>query len=260
MSFCLLNTFYSPIFSNINIPFLINILIIIPLVLKLGAAPFQAWFIIVIEGLTWIKCLLLITWQKLAPIFIIFYITSYKIIIPFCVLSLIRGSIGGLNQTSLKKIIAYSSINHLGWLLSSILLNKFLLIFYFIIYFILNLFTLINFIKINLTSFNQIFSKNSIHFSVSLLSLRGLPPFLGFLPKWVIINNLILININLLCFLMIITALITTFFYIRIIFRSIIITRYTEKYSISFNSKSSLINNTFLIISCRSLFLFNLFV
>lgn len=260
LTFSILNTFYTSIFSNILIPNLVNILLTIALSLKLGAAPFQSWFVIVIEGLTWLKCLILMTWQKLAPIFIIFYITNYKILMPFCVFSLLIGSLGGLNQTSLKKIMAYSSVNHLGWILRSMILNKFLLLFYFSIYFLLNLFTLENFIKINFTSFNQVFSKNSIHFPVRLLSLRGLPPFLGFLPKWLIINNLIIININILCFIIIITALITTFFYIRLIYNSIIISNTTEKFSLLINFKHSLTNNIFFLISCSSLILFNLVV
>nr|AFY16845.1 NADH dehydrogenase subunit 2 [Longivalvus hyalospilus] len=258
LTFCLLNTFNSSIISSINIPIFLNMLMSTTLMLKLGAAPFQSWFIMVMEGLTWLKSLILMTWQKIAPIFILFYINSPKIINLFCILSLIIGSIGGLNQTSLKKIMAYSSINHLGWMLSSIFLNKSLLIFYFFMYFLLNLFTLMNFMKINVTHFNQVFHKNTIHFPVSLLSLSGLPPFLGFLPKWLIINNMMNLNMNMLCFIMIMTALITTFFYIRLIINSMIMINYTEKYLINMNFNHNLINNMTLTISCFSLFLFNM--
>lgn len=256
--FCLLNSLYSPFFSNLNTVFITNILIIIPLLLKLGAAPFQSWFVIVIEGLTWLKCLILITWQKLAPLFILFYIAKSKIVVPFCIISLVVGSIGGLNQTSLKKIIAYSSVNHLGWLLRALIINKLLLLIYFTIYFFLNLFTVSNFISINLTTFNQVFCKNSIHFPIRLLSLSGLPPFLGFLPKWLVLNQLLLRNIFFLRIIMILTALITTFFYIRLIFRSILISNYSIKYTTQILLPLHISNHVFLTITCVGLLIFNL--
>nr|YP_008080944.1 NADH dehydrogenase subunit 2 [Psococerastis albimaculata]AFY16884.1 NADH dehydrogenase subunit 2 [Psococerastis albimaculata] len=259
LSFCLLNTFNSSIMSSITIPTLLNILLSTSLMLKLGATPFQSWFIMVMEGLTWLKCLILMTWQKIAPIFILFYIVTPKIVMPFCVMSLLMGSLGALNQTSLKKIMAYSSINHLGWMMTATFMNKFLLILYFSTYFLLNIFTLMNFMKLNTIHFNQIFSKNSFHFSVSLLSLAGLPPFLGFLPKWLIINNLMSMNMNMLCLVMIMTALITTFFYIRLIINSMIMINYTEKYLINMTFHHTLFTNMNLMISCGSLFLFNFF-
>jgi len=103
------------------------------LLLKRGAAPFHFWFPNVIEGLSWINSLILITWQKIAPLILTSYIIINKIILISVILSIIIGSLGGLNQTSLRKLMAFSSINHLGWILSAIYSRESLWIIYFFI-------------------------------------------------------------------------------------------------------------------------------
>jgi NADH-ubiquinone oxidoreductase chain 2 len=99
------------------------------------------------------------------------------------------GSIGGINQTSIRKILTYSSINHTGWILAALVIGERLWVTYFVIYSALVI-TVTSILKLSKTSFiNQILITNKettltkfIIFT-SLLSLGGLPPFLGFLPK-----------------------------------------------------------------------------
>lgn len=195
-----------------------NLLLLISIILKLGAAPFQAWFILVIQGIDWFKSFILLTWQKLAPLFIINYIyfNSNYIIIAAAISSIV-GAIGGLNQTSLKKILAFSSVNHLGWIFIILHLNNNILKYYFIIYIFIISFCII-FLNLNsLFNLNQNFSNlQIIIFVIRFLSLGGLPPFLGFFPKWIIIQQLIQNNFYLITFILIITALITLFYYLQI--------------------------------------------
>nr|YP_009443861.1 NADH dehydrogenase subunit 2 [Amphigerontia montivaga]ATU07082.1 NADH dehydrogenase subunit 2 [Amphigerontia montivaga] len=260
ITFCLMNSIYTNFFSSMQMTMLVNLLVILPLMMKMGAAPFQAWFIVTMEGLNWMKCFILMTWQKVAPMFILMYISLPKIIIPFSILSLMAGALGGLNQTSLKKIMAYSSVNHLGWMMTGMMMNKFMLIFYFSAYIMLNYFTLTNLMKLNKMNFNQIFSKPDFYLAVSLLSLSGLPPFLGFLPKWMIINWTINNNMYMLSVIMIITALITIFFYMRMILNSIIMSNYTQKWVLSNYSTYSFMNNIMLMLTMTGMLLFNFMI
>lgn len=197
--------------------------------LKIGAAPFHFWFPGVIEGLSWTNNFILITWQKIAPLILISYFilpNLFRIIIFF---SILIGSLGGLNQTSLRKLIAFSSINHLGWILAAIILNENLWEFYFLIYTFLSLTILILFDILKIFHINQTFfiinNNPLIKFIIFtlLLSLGGLPPFLGFAPKWLVIQFLTINNHILLIISMVCLTLITLYYYIRICYASFLI-------------------------------------
>nr|AIW06052.1 NADH dehydrogenase subunit 2 [Vietnamella sp. MT-2014] len=202
------------------------------LLIKMGAAPFHFWFPGVAEGLTWPLCFILMTWQKLAPVALISY-TFSSLIFAFLVIiscSLV-GGLGGLNQTSLRKIMAYSSINHIGWILAGLLVSNFLWISYYIFYVLLSLPIIMNFYYLQLNYFPQLFSlKDSNNFNFifmfsNFLSLGGLPPFLGFLPKWAVIQALAMNNFMGLAFIMVSLTLIVLFFYSRIFFTSALLTQ-----------------------------------
>lgn len=83
---------------------------------------------------------------------------------------------------------------------------------------------------------------------MNFLSLGGLPPFLGFLPKWLTILSLINNNIYFISSIIIILTLITLYFYTRIIFSSLTINNY-ENIIFSFNK----LNYNFLYINFFSL-------
>lgn len=94
-----------------------KVLMAVALLLKSGAAPFHFWFPRVIEGLQWPSAIILITIQKIAPMSLLSYLTLEHIFPVFwaaILISAVVGAIGGLNQTLLRKIIAYSSINHMA--------------------------------------------------------------------------------------------------------------------------------------------------
>nr|WVD73161.1 NADH dehydrogenase subunit 2 [Monolepta wilcoxi] len=230
------------------------------LLTKLGAAPFHAWFPEVMEGLNWLNNLILLTWQKLAPMVLIMYnfkmSTFFSIII---ISSSIIGSILGFNQISTRKIMAYSSINHIAWMLASMMNFKMIWFSYFIIYSAITLNTVMIFFMFNIFYLNQLFlNLNSsklmkMFFIFNFLSLGGLPPFLGFLPKWLVVSNLVNNNFYTLSFILIIFTLITLFFYIRITLSTLTIS------SSETLLKTSNFNNFFLIfiniITLLSLFL-----
>nr|AMW68047.1 NADH dehydrogenase subunit 2 [Myiodactylus osmyloides] len=234
----------------------LNLILNSSLLLKMGAAPFHSWFPEVMEGLSWVMSFILMTWQKLAPMILISYCFLYKFIYFIIILTIIIGSIGGLNQTNLRSLMAYSSINHLGWMLSSLMISLFYWMIYFIFYTLLSLSIISMFYQLNMFYFNQIFSNlnNSpilkFFLFCNFLSLGGLPPFTGFLPKWIIIQSLSINNLTLIIFMVIFT-LITLFFYIRLAYSTFTLNLTMNKF---FVINSNINMTVFIIMNFMSLF------
>nr|QRV62415.1 NADH dehydrogenase subunit 2 [Graptodytes pictus] len=208
------------------------------ILLKMGAAPFHFWFPEIMESLNWMNSLLLLTWQKIAPMIILSYmIKSNMFIMMIIMISSLIGSIGGINQINLKKILAYSSINHIGWMISSFLINELMWFIYFFIYSFINMTIIYMLNKFNINMLKQMYSsindyKINFFLILNLLSLGGLPPFLGFLPKWIIIQNLSFKFFFLILF-MIFMTLITLYFYIRVSYSGIMINNKKLNFNLS---------------------------
>nr|YP_010580366.1 NADH dehydrogenase subunit 2 [Lema decempunctata]UZS91157.1 NADH dehydrogenase subunit 2 [Lema decempunctata] len=201
-----------------------NMMLNTSLLIKMGAAPFHFWVPEVAEGLNWNLNFLMLTWQKIAPIIILMYFlnSNFFLMIVIVVSSMVSG-IMGLNQLSLRKIMAYSSINHLAWMLGSILSSYSTWLIYFLIYSITSLLIMKTFHYLNILYLSQLYNsleKNKfliILISLLFFSMAGIPPFLGFFPKWLIIMNLTYMNQFMTTFLMIIFTLIVLSFYLRLI-------------------------------------------
>nr|ALO77270.1 NADH deshydrogenase subunit 2 [Habrodera capensis] len=247
----------------------ISMIINSSLLLKMGAAPFHFWFPEIIEGMSWINSLILMTWQKIAPMMILSYsIKSPNMILVIIIMCSIIGSIGGLNQTSLRKIMAFSSINHIGWMIGSFLSNEMIWLIYFSIYSTISAAIILLLNSFNVFYLSQMFilmSKNIlVKFSMmlNLLSLGGLPPFLGFFPKWMIIQQLSS-KYSLIVLIMILATLITLFFYMRIAYTSIIINHNQTNFMINQNIEMSTMNLMFTFMSLTGLtictLMFNLY-
>lgn len=244
----------------------INIIILSSLLIKRGTAPFHFWFPNVIEGINWINALILITWQKIGPLILISYLIIKPILFVCIILSVIVGSLGGLNQTSLRKLITFSSINHLGWILISIYSNESLWITYFIFYSFIsfNIIFLFNIFK--LYHINQLFTlfltNKTFKFSLflNLLSLGGLPPFIGFIPKWLTIQYLTFNNQLFILIVIILITLITLFFYLRLCYTAFILNHYENNwnFNIYWNNFSINIYLIFSFISTFGLFIIRL--
>nr|YP_010046738.1 NADH dehydrogenase subunit 2 [Culiseta inconspicua]QPJ78682.1 NADH dehydrogenase subunit 2 [Culiseta inconspicua] len=228
-----------------------ELLILSTLLLKSGAAPFHFWFPGVMEGLNWINNLILMTWQKIAPLMLISYNLNYNFFMFSIILSMIIGALGGLNQTSLRKLMAFSSINHLGWMLLAMLNNELLWITYFLMYTFLSMSIVLMFNNFKLFHFNQIFNFSLINpiikffMFLNLLSLGGLPPFLGFLPKLLVIQNLVEMNQIFILFISVCLTLITLFYYLRMSYSIFMLNHNKNSWMIikNFNNK----NMTFIL-------------
>nr|YP_009526866.1 NADH dehydrogenase subunit 2 [Panulirus argus]AYA51676.1 NADH dehydrogenase subunit 2 [Panulirus argus] len=244
--------------------------LLLALLMKLGAAPFHFWLPAIVDGMNWIQLIFLMTAQKAAPMFLIALIPNSsffsQIIIVSALLSCLVGSIGGLNQTSLRKILAFSSINHIGWMLTTITMSESSWLIYFIFYSIISSSICLLFNNQQLFSLSQlIVDKTSLPYtnllnSFSLLSLGGLPPFTGFIPKWIVIESLTSKNMMIPLLILIISSLITLYFYLRLSMSYLLLSsmknKMTPKMTISFSSLTpTFITINFFLLLMPSMFI-----
>nr|AZL93270.1 NADH dehydrogenase subunit 2 [Helorus sp. ZJUH_2016017] len=197
-------------FSLMNLNFLnklklwISTMIYLSIIMKLGMPPFMNWFINIMNNLTWMNCLLLMTWQKIIPMFMMNLILTNKLLLKLnlilMMISSIYSAIISINLNSLKNLLSFSSINHMSWILLMMNMNFKFSILYFMLYSFITM-TLIFFLiynKINFLSELISLKKMSKNLLMNLffimMSMSGLPPSLGFFIKLTLILNMTKIN------------------------------------------------------------------
>nr|QVX31183.1 NADH dehydrogenase subunit 2 [Pelagomacellicephala iliffei] len=217
-AFLSLPNFYLTTPLNVmTLPLLLGILI------KLGLPPCHFWFPSVAAMISWPMCTLLITWQKLAPLLILCFILTPKLhftTILIIMLSAFLGGIGGLVQTQLRPLLAYSSIGHLSWMLSASMVSKTICSLYLLTYIMISLpLMLLLWISTSIHSMMTplTITSSSPYMFILLLSLSGFPPFLGFFPKWLVIESLALISIPIILIILA-GALINLYYYLNLSF------------------------------------------
>nr|AMR57240.1 NADH dehydrogenase subunit 2 [Equus caballus] len=195
------------------------------LAMKLGLTPFHFWVPEVTQGISLTSGLILLTWQKLAPMSILYQISpsiSLNILLTMAVLSILVGGWSGLNQTQLRKIMAYSSIAHMGWMTAVLVYSPTLTMLNMLIYIMMTLTMFMLFIQSSSTttlSLSHTWNKTPLTTTlilITLLSMGGLPPLSGFMPKWMIIQELTKNSSIILPTLMAIMALLNLYFYMRL--------------------------------------------
>nr|WNH37141.1 NADH dehydrogenase subunit 2 [Melanonus zugmayeri] len=199
-------------------------MIIMALALKMGIAPMHFWLPEVLQGLDLTTGLILSTWQKLAPFILMCQVmpTNPELITALGLISTLVGGWGGLNQTQLRKILAYSSIAHLGWMILVMQFNQYLALLTMMLYIPVTFTTFMTFKFSSAMTINTLataWTKTPMLTIVTplvLLSLGGLPPLSGFLPKWLIIQELTKQDIPLIASIAALSALLSLYFYLRI--------------------------------------------
>nr|ADU55086.1 NADH dehydrogenase subunit 2 [Dosidicus gigas]ADU55088.1 NADH dehydrogenase subunit 2 [Dosidicus gigas] len=196
-----------------------SLMIILSLVLKLGGAPLHFWMPSIAKQMSWSILFMMLTWQKLAPLLMLSLVNSnLMVVMLISMASTIVGSIMALNQTNIQLIMTYSSISHLGWMLSMITINSSLTMMYFFTYIMISM-PLMN--MLSMTLGNHLFMltqqtkmNNMIPISL-ILSLGGLPPLLGFMSKLIILISLIEMKLMMLAMFMFVGTLISLYFYLN---------------------------------------------
>nr|UNQ32628.1 NADH dehydrogenase subunit 2 [Hoplodactylus duvaucelii] len=201
-----------------------TVLLTLALAMKLGLAPLHFWLPETLQGTTLLTATIISTWQKLAPSALLMMTSNnlnQQMLMGLGLASAILGGWLGLNQTQTRKIMAFSSIAHMGWLFMALSMNPNLALITLTMYLILTtaMFTaLMATTSKTLLDLGTTWPQTPTLLTISMLtlmSLGGLPPLTGFLPKWLILNELLMNNFPLISTLMALSTLPSLFFYLR---------------------------------------------
>nr|YP_009681588.1 NADH dehydrogenase subunit 2 [Dicyrtomina saundersi]QDO72009.1 NADH dehydrogenase subunit 2 [Dicyrtomina saundersi] len=184
---------YSPSMSMSNDAFTLA------MIMKSGIPPFQFWLPQVLEFTSLTQSFLILTWQKIAPFMFLSYSNS-NLLFLFLAVSAFVGALGGLNQNPLLGLVAYSSMIHGAWMISGVVISVKTWMVYFLLYslIMLGFFLWLYIFKVKKVSdLMKMYLTNTskLTFSMNILSMGGLPPFLGFMGKLVVIKKMILMKL-----------------------------------------------------------------
>ena len=250
------------------------VFILVGLAFKISAVPFHMWAPDVYEGSPTSVTLFFTMVPKIAAltVFIRFLYVPFlnlidqwqMILIFLSIASMIFGAIAAIGQTNLKRLIAYSSIGHVGYTLAGLatgsndgIQNS---VIYITIYIVMNLglFSCLLMMKRNNKYFENIedlsgLSKNHPLLSLSLLlilfSLAGIPPLAGFFAKFYIFKSVLEQSMYFLAIVGLLSTVVAAFYYLRII-KIMYFDKEKEKYDTDHSLwlKFSLIFSTTLIL------------
>lgn len=205
-------------------------LIVVALLFKLAASPFHFWIPDVYQGSDNITLLTLGVLPKVSIFGVLVFLFPHnKLIALATVMSLIVGSVGAINQSKFNRLLAYSSILGMGFILLGLSSESNMGIEGSLIYLIIYLLTFSTIIMVsqNLNKENSLIIEVSnflvynkaalIVFALSILSIAGIPPLGGFLAKWFILSSVINQKFILLPIIAIICAVIAGVYYLRLV-------------------------------------------
>lgn len=239
----LLDINYNNIFSDSMLTLSIT-LIIMGMLFKVSAVPFHVWTFDVYEGAPIIATMFFATIGKYIGViltikFLYEIFISVKgfwlfILLYAAIASLIVGSFGALTQNNFKRLLAYSSITNIGFILLGCTVNPnqavYCIISYLNIYILITICIFMLIISIreignykylhNINDYMKITQDNSIIsllFFFQLLSIAGIPPLSGFYVKMNILLMIIIHNYYFFAFIITTISIIIAYYYIRII-------------------------------------------
>nr|YP_010904388.1 NADH dehydrogenase subunit 2 [Heteropoda venatoria]WCS92208.1 NADH dehydrogenase subunit 2 [Heteropoda venatoria] len=184
---------------------------------KIGAGPFYFWFPSVSDGLGWVSCFVLFSLQKVIPLMMLVMFMGWMIWV-LIMMSLIFGVVGSFNQVHMKRLLAFSSIHHIGWLLMCNLVDSKVWIVYLLMYVLVigSVILILSYFEIeNLMGMSK--SKSKWWFLLSMLSMGGMPPFLGFFLSWIAFMYFLKMDYWVV-FFMVLLSVIMFYIYIRVVY------------------------------------------
>nr|ACD42837.1 NADH dehydrogenase subunit 2 [Cophosaurus texanus scitulus] len=202
-----------------------SMLFTMAIAMKLGLAPMHFWLPEVLQGSTTKTALIITTWQKLAPMALILSSSNNMSTATLLTMGIISTAIGGwagLNQTQTRKIMAYSSIAHLGWMATVASIMPKIMLLNLVLYLLMTTSMFFTLVLLNSKNIKDMATSPTTSSATTatamlvLLSLGGLPPLTGFMPKWLILEELIMQNLATMATMMAMSALLSLFFYLRL--------------------------------------------
>nr|APQ41686.1 NADH dehydrogenase subunit 2 [Cyrtodactylus srilekhae] len=210
-----------------------TLLITAAIMLKLGAAPTHLWYPQVLQGTTMGTALAISTWQKIAPLTLLYMMHNHldhTAMLAVGITSAVVGGWAGLNQTQTRMIMAFSSIAHVGWLITAMTISPNLTTLTMMMYVLT---TMATFLPLTTTATKTIadmgttwpLSPPTLAMTmVALMSLGGLPPMGGFMPKWLILKELSTAGLMMLSTTLLLATLPSLFFYVRLAYLAMLTT------------------------------------
>ena len=251
-----------------NLPTLLIIgliFILVSLSLKISAAPFHMWTPDVYQGAPSIVTAFLSTAPKIAVFAVLIRLLVYpfgeiiidwgKIIIILSISSMIIGSLGALKQDDLKRLMAYSTINHIGFILMALVPGSedgiTAICIYLIFYLTMNLGVFLFILnmrrdQINVTKIKDLSGLYKTEpviagcLAIIFFSMAGIPPLAGFIGKLLVLNIVIDNNLFFLAIIAVVTSVIAAFYYIRLI-KSMFFDSPTDELDLLTNPQSKLL-------------------
>lgn len=228
-------------FASLRLDKLSSILILVFLLFtftfKLSLVPFHAWAPDVYQGAPTPVTAFFSTAPKVAAFAVLIKvflasqleIKPQTLIIVLSALSMIVGNLLALRQTNLKRLFAYSSIAHAGYMSMALLLidNSLILslIPYLIAYVFMNIGAFAVILSIsegenisNYQGLNKVNSLIALSMAVILVSLTGIPPTAGFIVKFNLFKNVFMAGYQGLVFLGLLMSVFSAYYYLRIVF------------------------------------------
>ena len=207
-----------------------KILITISLLFKLSAVPFHMWVPDVYEGSPTIITALLTTVPKIGGFSILVQVGPVTNVVLICaVLSIVYGAIGALNQTKIKRLLAYSGIGHMGFILFGVAIGSFEGIqaglIYMIIYVIMSICSFSILLSLNLTKdfiieVKELSRKNpvvGVTLAFTFLSTAGIPPLAGFFSKWFVLLSGVSSGYYVISIIAVVSSVIAGVYYVRVV-------------------------------------------
>lgn len=206
-------------------------LILLSFGFKLGLTPLHFWMPDIYEGSSWDVLSLISTLPKISvlSLFIQLMVNS-NLLLLFSLSSIVIGTIGALNQTKLKRLLAYSSISQIGFIIIGFnmisSLGYEISFLYLLIYMltIISLFVTVftspilsNYYIIELSGIQYINRILALTWLIIFLSIAGIPPLSGFISKWFILWNIISVDYIYSSIILIIFSVIGAFYYLRVV-------------------------------------------
>nr|YP_010990604.1 NADH dehydrogenase subunit 2 [Suva longipenna]WOW98931.1 NADH dehydrogenase subunit 2 [Suva longipenna] len=210
MSILINNILETPLYNSI--------MLTISMLMKMGMMPTHLWMPTMMSNISWNNCMILTTWQKIIPTTVICQMISMKMMMIPMILSLLMSPATGMKQLSMKKMMAYSSISNSPWMITSMYLSKFQFIYFMVIYSTMNILIMNMLKKQNILYMNQMNmqkKQQKMFFIIMILSISGMPPTMGFFPKWMILQSIINKSIWL-SSSMILSSTMSTFMYMKL--------------------------------------------
>nr|QGZ10076.1 NADH dehydrogenase subunit 2 [Oncopsis nigrofasciata] len=197
-----------------------KMVMLMSMLVKIGSSPFHVWVLSIIEGLSYYTMFMLFTLVKIPGMISLSMLNEQ--VHMWSIMSMIIGSIMAINQSSIKKLLSYSSIYNLGLMMSSINENQIWLNYMFVysisLFMLIFMLSSLKVIYLNQMILNEIESMTKITIWILMMSMAGLPPLMGFSMKMMVLEKMIMKKEILMSMIVMLSSIIIIFLYMRISF------------------------------------------